>query len=143
MTTIMRWKAAFTSWLFGVEFFLRTGCTISWVRRVWYNLVERDIHPDEEVLLVDSLGSTIAVSAYGQQLKVRTKLMEFTINFSEESGLYVHERNVIGAISTGTWETAFRERKLRLFSTRWVFRLKQIESYMAQIPDRSGAMVTA
>lgn len=120
------WQAKF--------FVLTRGCTEAWLARVWTNLIERDIHPDDDLELLCPNGDTLHVSAFGSQLWCTYgNGYQFTLNWSELSLLYLDEK-----WGDGDWQRVYNQRGHVLRSTAWVPIMKLLASNLAVLEDRSG-----
>lgn len=148
--------APIKNWLFGLEFFLRTGCTQRWLGRVWRELIEKDVHPADTFRLSGSIpGDAIEISAFGSQVHVAVygaiedpadpelsrRLYEFTVNWLEESGFYVHEKRAKDNApwEMDDWKEVFRQKtRARVFSSHhWIKTMLVLEKHMHLIDDRS------
>lgn len=153
--------------VFALWFSVLSGCSIGRLRRIWRDLVERDIHPADMLLITWENGREMELSAYGSQVcgiypgctacegtgykdggkveggcrsgevcrfcKGQPGFYQFTVNWREESGLYVHEKRV----KDGDWVLAFRENDRILRSIVWVQTMRLLAENMAQVEDRS------
>ena len=107
------------------------GWTEAGIEKVWLELVEKDIDPAEPWVT-----PWLSLSAKGSSLHVKYihEGWEFTINYSDQSGLYFHERDF-----AGQWQLVYNQKHhVMKFLARWIRALKLISGMQCLIGDRSG-----